>query len=1044
MNGTCFRTTPFRACIYLIAALLLLPTTQAFYDEVYELEEQAATALIESGMYDYAEDQIKHLKVAFRNRAEEINLVEAQLMMKQRRREQALKILDQVPKDSELYPKALLVKISAMSDAAEKADAYKLYFSSIEKPTSEIEQRLYRQNVMRYVALLVEANRTTEAEKALELLKNVGDADSEQLQRRIALMRGQIKLSRADEMKADRKPLKEYKPLVEDALKTLKDLVWQPDYYAALAYPEIMHALNLLGEADESKQMFETAFTVLKQTEEDIQNATGSSQGSPLGPAIFYLAESFMVRAQGSRGQENSGTPDSQATARSNTIKYLSNAAKLFYKVFEDYNQSAKAEDALAEVDKIKQVLDRYYDVQIEVGSKKQQIDVTMRTANENFREGRFSSAADSYLEAIRLDRHGNHVLDAAFFASSCYFRTNQFWRAMTMNDLLLEKFPDSEKTGNALYNTGIALFKEARELEQANAQGADQAMKLAVGYLTHYVEAAPTHPFAAATAYRIAESQYAKANELRQKVRELEAQNAAPQAINEAVSAAKEEFLQAVPLYQNVVDNHPASKNALLAYRKLGWIYQIIEEHELDAAKNFLAYSQNATDDIEGKIETKFMAADNLMRGDDPQGAITHFNELVSWTSKEGEYADASNAAKYRVAAEALLPWAYDQQAQQLREQLPRLETMLAEARQAPDQADEKKEGTAGENNMGAIDTSMNVEEIQARIESVKQEAKAFQDKALEGLIAEVKEKPKADETPANMAKIGSIYGQRGDFENAAKWLGQLDQEYPDTPAGQQALFTLFRSYINTGDKEKAQQVAQRMTSRLKDYSINSVLFIATQLFERDEKMQETVLDPELALAANREIIRRASDPRNPDRERLQNALQRAAFFEAKSLYLNGKYQEAVTKATDFLETYERSAYLFDVMLLRGRAHRELNDPGAALQDFQRVLGFIDQNEFKGTYYEAVVEAARTLNASEQIGRVKQAVQRVKPALDFAEADNEELQPWIEAMYFQLATSFALLGEMEKASEYQNQYLQRFVRGSYRQDIVALPAPRF
>ncbi len=1060
---TILRSSPVTRRIPVVCILLSVlagMTAAAAFRESYDVEEAFGYALIDKRLYDYARDQVKYLRQTYVQNAAAINILEARLFAETGERTKALKTLDKVPKDSPDYTKALLVKASLSADPKEQIQALEQYLSTAPKPTEDgVAASQYKRYVMKLSGLQLAEGQTQAAKKTLDRMQGIGGTNDEQTQRQIWLMSGRILLAGADQLRQAGKPEKEYVPLVKQGLEELKQLIWKPDYFASLAYPDICHAHNLLGEPDEAIRTFEMAVDVLKQTEEEVRNQVGSVAASPMAPAIFYLAESYMEKGRQAREKEKkTSDPAEKAKFQDEAAKYLINAAKCYFRVYGDYKESSKAQEALGELNKVIQILDRFYGVHIEPPNS-QEIDVALSTGKEMYAQQRFASAAESYLKAIGLNPSGSHVLDAAYFATASFYKTGQFWKAMAINDFMIDRFPSSEKTGQSTYNIGVALHQEARRIEGGDPAEADKLKELATDYLAMFVELAPTSPFAADTAYRIAEQQFARANELRKESKELEARNASVEQINAKVEQAKKAFLKAAPMYQSVVDNHPASVNAVKAYRKLGWVYQILERRE-EAARNFLAYCDAENENLQDKVEAKFMAADNFMRAGDPDSSIENFKELIEWTAKDGKIPDGPKAKMYRTRAEELLPWAYDLKAQQLatrlreqRELLAELEAQPAEKPPAePAKKEEVKEPEAGEGEVVPEDTALRPEDVKARIAQLEKELAQFRDLALKGLIARVKANPRSDDTPANMAKIGAIYGQMEDFDNAAEWLGRLDREYPQTPAGQQALFTLFRSYLNINATAKARDVAKRMVDRLTDYGLPNVLFIATQMFETNERMEQSVIDPDLALAANRELIKRAEKarPGSEDYDTLVRAKLRAEFLEAKVLLLMGKHQEALEKAQAFNQNNAKNPYFFDAMILIGKAAREKGDMELAMRTFDELLNSVDQQAYPVTLLEATVESARTLNASSQIGRVKQAVARLRPVVDFIDPNPEvpEELAWLEAAYAALTHSYAYLGELDKAQEYQNKYLDLYQRkifkGAYRKDILALPAPKF
>ncbi len=1017
---------------------------------IYDLERDFARKLIDRQMYDYAQDQLTHLKQEFRRQEMPNLLVEAELLMAQRKISEATQLLQKIPKDDPAYVDSIVLRTRVLTDPKEKQKAYADYFAAVKQPSTEQEADDYRKMVLRYTQELMDAGEYDKAKESLKLLaKSSAEAD-EVTQRRIRLKSGQILLAGAEETEDAKKK----QVLIKQAIEELRELVWKMDYFSATVYPDLMHAYNLSNEPEEAIANFNNSWELLQNTEKMLREQLGNNSASPVPRALFYLAEAYKTQAALSRETEKKLKDEAEKQLQAQkTVELLRSAAKAYALVFHKYADSRQQAEALNEFSLIGKILEKYYNTKAPEAPGGMAQGAKLKATHELYNKDQYGLAAKGYLEVAAMDLGSQEGAEALSMAAASYRRTMQWWEAMATIDLMIEFARNYERTGDSIYNLGLSLYQEARKTSDP-AQAA-VLEDLAIEYLTLFVEVSPTHPRAATTAYTIAENQYARASNLRNEAQELEKQNAPISQINSKLETARDAYAMSIPLYESVVQNHAVSENAVKALNKLGWVYQILEQRE-KAANSFLQYSEKEEEPAK-KVAAIYYAADNFLRADNADEAITHFKQVIQLTDKGGQFESVKgDVAKFRELSLTMLPWAYDAKTEQVKRQLARSEQLLVEVR-AEEEEKKRLAAEAGDEpapvvNEGEDDgpkpigTGMTEEQVKDQIEQIKADLETYRQETIAGLENQRTKRPDAENTPDAMAKLGALYTEMGNFEAAAEVISVLDQKYPETPAGQQALFTLFRAYINIGEIEKAREVAKRMISRLPDYSTNNVVYIATRLFEENKKYEVTVLDPELAFAANDEIIKRAdaTKPGAADYDQMQLLRQRAFFNRARSLHLMKRYDQAIEAADRYMTTFPQGAYLFDARLLKAIALRDKGDPEAGLAEISEVLKGINKQDLEGTYFRALVEGARALISMNEEARVRQATGMLLPIALVGNAETEEGGKWLEAAYYELARAHALLGNAEKKEEFRNIYLRKYLTGGWRQEISVLPAKRF
>ena len=1083
---TSLRKRPY--CRYLAVAVVILiiaAPTHGQYLDTFEIEKKLARRLMKAQLFDFAELQLDLMAPKFKAEGVPMHILYGRLYSKQGQRTKALNCFSKVPANHLWYLNTLLEMVSVATDSRQKQKYYQQYFDQNQTtPTTRDEIENFKTACLRYADLLRRDGKPNEAEN---ILKRLGQLPPEEKVEpsMVEFVAAQTVLAAADQMVRQGKPRSAYDGKVKQALEQLNKLAWSMTGISAKTYPEIAHAHILLGDFDAAIKILDTGLRAMRDLERHLKETTRSVAGSPLAAAFYYLGEGFARKAQAAKAGND------MADARKN----FSEAIKWYFKVADEYDGAPLSSPAMANVLKVKDELEALGvpegNFEKIFGSREKQQKNRLEGAHDLYRAEEYEKAVKLYVQVAQMNRRSRLVPEALFFGTVSYYKTGKFLEAMALADFLVESFRNAEYTRKAVYNLAIRLREKGSEMKAAgNAALADAYMEDSNRVLATFVQIAPKHPKAASSAYRVAEGEFAKGNALSKRKRQAARRRGASTAdINKLIREMRQQYLKAAPLYQILIDNYGTSREGLEALYKLGWIYHICDD--IRAADYFIRFCEvNEKPDIK-RLDAKFLAADRFMRAERINDAIENFTEFLDWCAPGGVYDQTVKVKKYRENAEGYLAWSYDMKAAELFEDadalgmpasipvpdqggevpaadggdvespLPETSSDAApgdvETATEPDATAAQAHSSDRESSSAGAGQPMTAEELEERREALRNEARKFKGKGLRAFEAFVNKYPASEQAPNNMAKLGSLYVQRGDYDKGSMWLGKLQQNYPASSSAKDARFTVGRAYCEIKDWDRASDAFRELIPDMRNYALGNISFIADRLYDKVDA-QTPALDPAVVAAANSEIIRRAGDWANPDHAKAVTKREKALFQQARAYVAMKRADDAIALYDQVREETERknaerrargekireSGYYFDVLFGKGEAHRAAGRLDEAQRSFDEILTYIDPRKYPGVYYRAILESGKTMAAATEGETVRKSVARFMQILNFAEASNAEVMPSIEGAYFHAATALSLIGETEKADEYRKNYLAKFPRGSFRKEIQSLPTQQF
>jgi len=656
----------------LSAVLAQTSSLHAFSEERYDVG--LLRQLIRLEMYAYATIQVTLMERRYPERSELITIEKAKLFYAQGRRNDSDALMAQINVGSSHYIGAQLAMANLAfekGDAARSSTYYAKFFQGRDRPLTNAAEDIesFRQAVYRYSRALQRDNRSAEAARVLELLRNAG-GEAAGTERELTFMQAKTVI----DGQANVEPSQINQAVLRKAISDLGELQWEIDAISALSMVEQAHAHVLLQEYDKALSIIGGGTQIFGQIHEALVEA-GQAAASPRAGALFYEAKAMTGKAQQAL----------RANKREDARENLIGAVRRFFVISQEIADSPLNGPAFVEFSKVAEMLKTEFNLTVEpprgVNTNMAQWRSSMEQADAHFGQGNFAQAAPLYLRALQRMRNRNEAAESGFRLIICYGRGGKFLEAQVIASFLAEAHPKHENSIQAVLALGAMIYQKGREAEAKAAQEAYYAQAIAVW--ENFLRMAPGHPRAAGIAFTIAENQYRlgiEAVRASQALRE-------PRAIEEQRALARQRFADAVPLYQRVINSYRADQNGVRSYYKLAWVYYNIDSRE-EAAEAFLRYSELETlpERAEDRLEAKFRAAEQLMLGRNPQKAIPHFQELQQWLSpdnKHGFATETDKAKQMREDATSYVAWSYDLFAETFRQQITTARSEMREATQ-------------------------------------------------------------------------------------------------------------------------------------------------------------------------------------------------------------------------------------------------------------------------------------------------------------------------------------------------------------------------
>ena len=389
-------------------------------------------------MPDIAEEVITEVKKRFPEAAAQIKVREFQGLLWQGKFDEVKKVIDAMPdKNSAEYWALTLAMADAYYAFQKYADADKLYlsfFKKFPKPSKEISS-FYRDSAYKYAQMLLYLGKDTEALTAYKRLFNV--KLEEDRARNVYADMAELMLKLAPDIKDKKKKA----AMLKEAEKVVDKLLWKQDVWFGKAIVMKAHIALLRNDIKGAQELVENYMPQLKiihnsLLEEDPDGSRGWLRMSPM-PQCRYLLAVLLLDA--AKAEMKKPAPNEEVikgyflgVRNPKTKRRKGNGAfNHLINVFIRFPESQWAAEAGERSEEIRRIIKERYDVDIRTPVTSQQM---------------------AKVRAMQ------------FAGANLVFSQNKFKDAATKYLLVLNQFPESKESVNALGNLAICYIENSSQ----------------------------------------------------------------------------------------------------------------------------------------------------------------------------------------------------------------------------------------------------------------------------------------------------------------------------------------------------------------------------------------------------------------------------------------------------------------------------------------------------------------------------------------------------------------------------------------------------
>lgn len=313
------------------------------------------------------------------------------------------------------------------------------------------------------------------------------------------------------------------------------------------------------------------------------------------------------------------------------------------------------------------------------------------------------------------------------------------------------------------------------------------------------------------------------------------------------------------------------------------------------------------------------------------------------------------------------------------------------------------------------------------ARITEPADQLSSFREKGMKAYEQFIQLFPKSDLAPKAMMGMGQIQLGLNQMDAAARTFDQLAAQYPTSPEGQNALYSLARSAMEIGRYEQAKSAFEKMMAAAANYKPDEFTRIGQLMI--DAKLYEQAIQAFRFVLNNQKIVQTKDLPES------RALLERSLYGLGRAQFEMKQYNQAIQALDQLMKDYPKSGLFYEAKFLLGEAYGELGQVGDASLALGDIFRFAADQDLIS---RASMKLAQIqLKAGDQTGALA-SYQRIALLSD---PNKPEQRPLIEeAIRLSLPISMALQRYAD-ALESCDQYLKLFPTSEKVADIRRIRA---
>jgi tetratricopeptide (TPR) repeat protein len=448
-----------------------------------------ASGLIERGFPDYAEDVINAWIASNPGREEDVRGVRAELLLAQRKFDEALRIVESIPAGTNAG-RAIRIKLanaySRSGDVEQAKRLYEQFFEQFKSPPTELEAAAaYRDAALYETAMLEGAENYGRAAESMERLV----AAAPDLETKRAYLDKLAKLLIKRAMATDGAVRKKALDRVEEVIR---DVEFGGPFWVSQAVLLRADAARAKGDPGKALEILEQSRTSFARIDASLSEAGAPLSQSPR--AGYYYLRGAILAAQGSEQAERLSTFGDPGGEEAKGT--LAKALNSFATVLKKYPESDYATDAALGLKATEDILIAK-GAQIQRSAAMQQVvpkhaDELFRSADALFRKGQYQNAQEEYLRVLNQFPETPASPRALTQLAKAYAKLDDELLSRLVMEYLAERFAGQTEAGRGCLILASFYGKEKRA-----------ALRLAA--FEAFAEYFPQDPKAAQVLYTVA-----------------------------------------------------------------------------------------------------------------------------------------------------------------------------------------------------------------------------------------------------------------------------------------------------------------------------------------------------------------------------------------------------------------------------------------------------------------------------------------------------------------------------------------------------------
>jgi len=890
------------------------------------------------------------------------------------------------------------------------------------------------------------------------------------------IMNAQIKLDAAEMLKQNNKPgwkeiiigkeepvdpKKPKGPKKEGGIiKELKGVYWSGQTaYSALAAIELTKAYCLLERYEEGLKELKTYMNLIKSLDDGYRE-----QGFVPPSSKAYLWRANINWEQGEK-----------ATVKDERVKFFLSAANDYLYIIAKYDQEKcqYTGKAVAGFNKANDAIFKETGKKIKVPPS---INIpkgfNRKKADDMFAKDRYKEAIPLYMEVLQTEgaRSSQDAPDLLNRAAFSYLKTGKILESLALATYLGEYFPESKDTPMALLRVGETLWKEYKK-SPATPKGKTSQNEALMIYKI-YLKNCPTHEFADEIAVKTAQVYYNRATDYFRKADKLKGEARAKK-----IEEARQAFRDAIPIYQQILDNYLHTDLGKKSAYQLAWCYTNSKQYK-KGAEVFATFAdaeygreKKEKRDFGLIADAKFRVAENYTRAAaDVEKELKKLKKQVENAPSEATLKAAPPPKKGKTAplSEEAIRKLIDEKTKEAIELFTISATNLDELlnkwikpggrlTEATKPSHKKKikeiENKAASSYAWAIDGTRDN----------KKAIKAFKNF--------VEKYPKNKDVAKSMLRLGMLYIQEEMPNEAAKTLDELSSKFPEE--GKKALPKLARTMYKIEEYDKSVDTVKKIfAGDTSELPVSDLKWIARRIYDCEgrypkegaslslqacEILNTKIKKPVLSDWIGIEKARAIEGNKEEIAKMIAILKDQMLFYTGNAAFRAGEYEKAIGALNILLEKKD-SPYFLPGHFTRAESFMGNGEPKKALeQDFNEISLYLYKAQVPpsvsyknqcmiGEAYILCEDYGRALGAYNfvamtviNLGDEKETGVTEK---EYTPAELKKQRDWLDYAVFMAAVCENELENKDKVKQMQDLYKINFPTGKYKARIDVLPKP--